>query len=124
MMKTIITRLAFCITLALIALPLDTANAKSPGEINEDAAKAFEASDRTLNKVYKELTAKLDEQAQEKLKAAQRVWVQFRDAHGEFVADAGARGGRLAPLLYEEARKILTDARIKELQRAIKAQGE
>ena len=90
--------------------------------MNREAAAEFEAADATLNKVYKQLIGKLDDEGKEKLKIAQRAWVQFRDAQADFEADSEARGGSMAPLIYNGARKRLTDARVKELQRVLKEQ--
>ena len=121
-MKTIITRFALCATLALITIYLTPANAQSQSEMNRGAAREFETADATLNKVYKQLIGKLDDEGKEKLKLAQRAWVQFRDAQADFEADKEARGGSMAPLIYNGTRKTLTDARIKELQRVLKEQ--
>lgn len=121
-MKTIITRFALCATLALITIHPTPANAQSQSEMNREAAREFETADATLNKVYQQLIGKLDDEGKEKLKVAQRAWVQFRDAQAAFEADKEARGGSMAPLIYNGARKTLTDARIKELQRVRKEQ--
>lgn len=121
-MKTIITRLALRTTLALITIYPTAANAQNQGEMNREAAAEFEAADATLNKVYKQFIDKLDDEGKEKLKIAQRAWVQFRDAQSDFEADSEARGGSMAPLIYNGARKRLTDARIKELKAALKEQ--
>ncbi len=121
-MKTIITRLALCAMLALIATHSNPANAQSQSEMNRKAAQEFETADATLNKVFKQLIGKLDAEGKEKLKNAQRAWVQFRDAQADFEADKEARGGSLAPLISNGARKTLTDARIKELQLVLKEQ--
>jgi len=121
-MKTIITRFAICATLALIAIHPSLANAQSQAEMNREAAQEFEAADATLNKVYKQLIGKLDDEGKEKLKIAQRAWVQFRDAQADFEADKEARGGSMAPLISNGVRKRLTDARVKELQGFLKEQ--
>ena len=121
-MKTIIARFALCATLALITIHPTPANAQSQSEMNREAAREFETADATLNKVYQQLIGKLDDEGKEKLKVAQRAWVQFRDAQAAFEADKEARGGSMAPLIYNGARKTLTDARIKELQRVRKEQ--
>lgn len=86
-MKTIITRLALCAMLALIATHSNPANAQSQSEMNRKAAQEFETADATLNKVFKQLIGKLDAEGKEKLKNAQRAWVQFRDAQADFEAD-------------------------------------
>ncbi len=122
-MKTNITRLAFCATLALIVIHPDAANAQSQQEMNQQATRDFDAADSTLNKVYKELTSKLDKESQTKLKAVQRAWVQFRDAEAEFEADLEARDGSMAPLIYNGTRASLTKTRSKELERVLKDYG-
>ena len=121
-MKTI-TRLAFCATLALIAIHPNAANAQNQQEMNQQAAQDFDAADSSLNKVYKQLTSKLDKESQTKLKMAQRAWVQFRDSEAQFDADLEARGGSMAPLIYDGTRARLTKIRITELQKVLKDLG-
>ena len=112
----------------LVAFAAQTAfareeRAQSQSEMNMEAADSFRRADATLNKVYQKVMAALDEEAKGKLKAAQRAWVAFRDAQAQFEADE-ARGGSMAPLLYEGARATLTNLRIKELQRILKQRAE
>lgn len=117
------TRLALCAAIALLTIYPDASHAQSQQEMNLQAERDFEAADSSLNQVYKQLTGKLDKESLEKLKAAQRAWVQFRDAEAEFEMDLGARGGTLAPLIYNGRRAAMTKARIVELQRLLKDAG-
>ncbi len=121
-MKNIITRLALCTAIALVAIQ-SNANAQSQQEMNRQAARDFDAADSALNRVYKQLTDKLDKESQLKLKAVQRAWVQFRDAEAQFEADLEARGGTMAPLIYNGTRASLTKTRTKELQLVLKDYG-
>lgn len=77
----------------------------------------YEAADRRLNETYSRLMKDLDKNRQEKLRLAQRAWLQFRDANAEFLSSAAA-GGTLAPLLKITALTDMTEARTKELTKA------
>jgi len=76
--------------------------------------KRYQDADRQLNMVYTRLMATLDNNQKEKLRLAQRAWVQFRDANSDFQA-AAASAGTLGPLLKIAAMADMTEARLKEL---------
>lgn len=97
----------------LAALP---ASAQSQMEMNQDARKNFEQADVELNKVYKELTAKLDEESLAIIKKSQKAWVAHRDAGAEFFADLDARGGSMYPMIYNGRRAGITKKRVAELK--------
>lgn len=97
-----------------------TVYAQNQNEMNQQAARDFEKADIALNKVYNQLAMKLDRESKTKLKSAQRAWIQFRDAEAQFEADLDARGGSLAPLIYNGRRAEFTKIRMKELQRLLK----
>src|SRR5262245_24058654 len=86
------------------------ANAQAQSEMNQCAYDDFQKADAELNRVYQQLLLKTDRE--EKLKAAQRAWVAFRDADCEYDASDSA-GGSLEPLLryscYETATKTRTN---------------
>lgn len=102
--------------LAILALTLSVATAQTQGEMNAGAGADFEKSDRELNAVYKQVHTGLNDESREKLKAAQRAWIAFRDAEAEFRADRVARGGSIYSMILFEEKKRLTDIRIKELK--------
>jgi len=112
-------RCALIVLLTALA-PSGTCRAQNQHEMNREAARAFETADASLNKVYQQLTAKLDKESQGKLIAAQRAWVQFRDAEAQFQADLDARDGSMAPLIYDSTRAELTKRRIKDLEPRLK----
>jgi uncharacterized protein YecT (DUF1311 family) len=49
--------------------------------------------------------------------------VAFRDAQADFEADLEARGGSIAPMIYDGSRTELTKERTKELQDLVKDYG-
>ncbi len=70
----------------------------------------YQAADLRLNGLFAQLMKDLDPSRREKLRAAQRAWLQFRDANAEFLASAAA-GGTLEPLLRITALADMTEAR-------------
>jgi uncharacterized protein YecT (DUF1311 family) len=99
------------------------ARAQSQAQMNQEAFADFKKADQTLNKIYPQVLAKLDTEGQEKLKAAQRAWVSYRDAQAELEADQ-ARGGSLAPLLRANSMTTTTEERIKQLREFLKELNE
>ena len=89
---------------------------QTQAEMNQQAAADFEKADAQLNKVYKQVQAGLDAEGLAKLKVAQRAWLAFRDAEADFQADAEARGGTMAPCIYNGVRQQLTETRIADLK--------
>ena len=83
--------------------------------MNRCASMDFEASDKKLNEAYARLTSTLDAGSKEKLKTAQRNWIQFRDTECTFET-VNNEGGTLHPLVYAGCLKRMTDARTKELK--------
>jgi uncharacterized protein YecT (DUF1311 family) len=108
------TFLLLLILLTTCLLPL-SAHAQTQGQMNQEAAAEFKKADAQLNKIYPQVLAKLDAEGKEKLKAAQRAWVAFRDAQAELDADT-ARGGTMAPLLRANSMTQTTEDRITQLK--------
>jgi len=103
---------AFVISSLLVCNP---GYCQSQPEMNQASQAGFEKADAKLNATYKKLLSKLDSEGKKKLIAAERAWVAYRDAQAAFEADAQARGGSMAPLIYNQTCLELTEARIKEL---------
>jgi uncharacterized protein YecT (DUF1311 family) len=76
----------------------------------------YERSEQKLNAEYGRLMKQLDRSRQEKLRAAQRAWLSFRDANAAFV-ESEAENGSLAPILKISALADMTEARALELAR-------
>ena len=118
-----ITPLLVWVALVLIATMPTSSYAQSQAEMNQEASKNFDQADLALNRAYKQLLSKIDKEAQAKLKIAQRAWIAFRDGQAELEADLEARGGSMAPLIYNGRRTEITKARTKELQKLLEDYG-
>src|SRR5262249_1188856 len=73
--------------------------AQTQVEMNDCAAKESRAADQKLNKLYAELSAKLEPERLAKLKEAERAWVKFRDADCDFQSSI-YKGGTMYPMIY------------------------
>ena len=57
----------------------------------------YERQDERLNQLYQTLMTSLDYERRETLRAAQRAWIEFRDANCDFYFDPqGGTAARLA----------------------------
>jgi len=76
------------------------------------AQEDFKSADTELNKLYKEITARLaDDSAKlHLLTVAQRGWIAFRDAECAFAA-SGVEGGSAYPEIVESCKADLTRKR-------------
>ena len=103
---------------------VDCANADTQLEINECANLEFETADKTLNATYAQVTAMLKGQpvALTKLRNAQRLWIQLRDADIEARYPVGKDEdprflyGSMYPMLYSQAKTQLTQQRTEWLR--------
>jgi len=100
---------------------------KAPGtqvEIDACAGADFGKADAELNSVWKSIQAKYKDQPQllEKLKASQRLWLQFRDAELEALyplakgQDGRVQYGSMYPTCYTGAKAKLTRQRTEQLK--------
>ena len=71
--------------------------------------------DARLNSEYRRTLAALTEGQQARLRTAQRLWVQYRDANCRFLADPD--GGTLATVMSVDCRRQMTTERASELVR-------
>ncbi|TBU86514.1 hypothetical protein DNK34_23405 [Pseudomonas dryadis] len=80
--------LAFSPLMAVAEDCMDTAVSQTA--MNGCARQAYEAADKQLNAVYREVTGRLADEvaAKQKLVAAQRSWIAFRDAECDFASSA------------------------------------
>jgi uncharacterized protein YecT (DUF1311 family) len=77
-------------------------------------AKASDAADANLNTAYKQLRSKLDAGNVQRLVAAQRLWIQYRDANCSAERDL-YEGRTAASPAYLACLEAMTRARTKEL---------
>ncbi|HEV2761538.1 MAG TPA: lysozyme inhibitor LprI family protein [Pyrinomonadaceae bacterium] len=95
--------------------------------MNLCASREFEQADAELNRVYKQLLAanKEDGLFAEKLTAAERAWVAFRDAHMESLYpqtdNPQAAYGSVYPMCFMRAKAGLTRERTKHLRAMLDA---
>jgi uncharacterized protein YecT (DUF1311 family) len=75
------------------------------------------AWDRRLNAAYAALKKRIDSGQQEPLLAAQRLWIQYRDANCRFY---GSQEGTIRQIQAAECLKTMTRDRATELERAMK----
>ncbi|MDY6897908.1 MAG: lysozyme inhibitor LprI family protein [Cyanobacteriota bacterium] len=93
-------------------------NCKSPQttyEMKVCAGISYEAADKKLNQVYRQLKPRLGRSQQNKLVDAQLTWIQFRDKTCAF-SGAFAEGGTLEPVLKINCLADVTERRVKDLQ--------
>jgi uncharacterized protein YecT (DUF1311 family) len=93
-------------------------NARSTAAMRECEVARLKRAEEGMNAAYRGLGARLDASGQAKLRAAQEAWLRFRTAEAGFQADE-ARNGSLAPLIADSVRADLTEARRKELEKAL-----
>ncbi|SFY36770.1 Uncharacterized conserved protein YecT, DUF1311 family [Pseudomonas sp. NFACC49-2] len=107
--------------LASVAQADDCTNAMTQGEMNQCAAQEKKAADDELNRLYKQITARLKDnpEAKQLLIKAQRAWIGFRDAECNFSA-SGVEGGSVYPLIYGNCVTALTKARVETFKTYLK----
>ena len=107
--------------LASVAQADDCTNAITQGEMNQCAAQEKKAADDELNRLYKQITARLKDnpEAKQLLIKAQRAWIGFRDAECNFSA-SGVEGGSVYPLIYGNCVTALTKARVETFKTYLK----
>jgi uncharacterized protein YecT (DUF1311 family) len=88
-------------------------DAKSTAEIVQCFATQTAAWDRRLNAAYQKLLKELPAARRERLRNAQRLWVQFRDANCAYF---GSAEGTIARVLAAQCLYRLTSTRAQELE--------
>lgn len=85
-------------------------------EMTHCSAQAYQAADNELNKAYQALIERLDNNSAslEKLRAAQRKWIGFRDAECAFASSA-VEGGSAQPMIRNRCLESVTQARTQTL---------
>jgi uncharacterized protein YecT (DUF1311 family) len=86
-------------------------------EVVECVQAKTDASDQRLNAAYKALQAQVDAAQRQPLLAAQRLWVQDRDANCGFY---GTPDGSIRKVQGAECIRSMTEDRARELEKAMK----
>ena len=94
-------------------------NALSQPEMTECAYKEYRAANAELNKEYAQLVSTLDAEEKSQLKEVQLIWIKYRDANCEFVADR-FKGGTMRPMVLAFCLAELTSQRTVQLRNEIK----
>jgi uncharacterized protein YecT (DUF1311 family) len=103
------------IAILLIGTSLPS-RAQSQPEMTAQSWAEFDKADKELNEVYQKVLKSMDDDiGRQKLVAAQKAWVKFRDAQAELDADS-ERGGSLANQVMAISETDMTKARIAELK--------
>ena len=92
-------------------------NASTQLALTECAAQSYQAVDDELNKAYQVLVGRLENTpaSLEKLRAAQRKWIGFRDAECAFESSA-VEGGSAQPMMRNLCLERLTKERTQRLR--------
>lgn len=95
------------------AAPCD--DALTQRELNECSAEDYADADAELTRIYDSLMAEASGDEEERLRAAQRAWLPFRDAHCETKA-ALYEGGSIQPLIRASCLANVTRERTEHLR--------
>lgn len=87
----------------------------STGQITDCILAAAERWDKRLNAAYQKLMVQQPPEQQQRLRTAERAWVQFRDANCDYYINIP---GTRANYIYAECRRVLTAQRAIELEAA------
>jgi uncharacterized protein YecT (DUF1311 family) len=114
---SVLTAVAVAAT-ALTSSYAEDKDFKPPG--TEEQA-SVDRANAELDKVYKQLMAKLEAEQQKSLKEAQRAWIKWRDAEADIIARlGGAVGGSAMRLDYANAQEKLIKDRTDVLKGYLK----
>ncbi|MEH6642008.1 lysozyme inhibitor LprI family protein [Vreelandella glaciei] len=93
-------------------------NATTQAELTECSALAYQTADEALNEAYQVLVDQLSNNTAslEKLRAAQRAWIGFRDTECAFESSA-VEGGSAQPMVRNGCLEGLTEARAETLRK-------
>jgi uncharacterized protein YecT (DUF1311 family) len=116
-LRLIVLLAAAALTMSSSVRAEDCQNAASQRELNSCANAAYEKSDAELNALYKQVTARLKDDARRTklLVATQRAWIAFRDAECAFVGEPTADGS-VNPLVRANCLDRITSARVNDLK--------
>ncbi|MEJ7560764.1 MAG: lysozyme inhibitor LprI family protein [Pedobacter sp.] len=111
-------KLAGTIIMFIIVVFSSSPSAQAQSSRNTEVASGYERSDKELNQVYKQILKDYAGQPLfiAKLKVAQRLWIQLRDAELGVKFPKTGNYGSVQPMCEEEYLSQLTRGRIKFLR--------
>ncbi len=87
-------------------------------ELNQCYGEQFRKADAHLNNIYANLLKQMQsEVAIQKLKVAEKAWIQYRDLHCE-AAKYEYEGGSMSPMVWAQCMATTAEHRIEELKAA------
>ncbi|APH56580.1 Hypothetical protein GbCGDNIH6_7326 [Granulibacter bethesdensis] len=93
-------------------------------QLSQCAAQAAASADRTMNTLYQQLLKKIDPDSQQRLRAAQRAWIVYRDRECLFRTGGGPdQGGSIWPMINAQCLQTLTESRNHDLAAQLKCQS-
>lgn len=102
---------------------IDCKNPKDGVELGQCTGKDMNSADAKMNQAYRQLMAKVDTNAAAKLKTAQRLWIQLRDADCAFEG-TGTEGGSIHSVVMASCAARLSAQRTQALNTWLKCAGE
>ena len=103
------------------------AKANTQYDLNQCNGEQYHKADARLNSIYTtirdDLQGETDKTAITKLTATERTWIQYRDLHCD-AARHQFEGGNIAPTIWAECMRLVTEHRIQELKDAYPVDGE
>ena len=97
----------------------DPCKGETTADMKLCSAGRYKLADDELNRVYRRLLAKLDdENHRTTLKTAQQAWLKYRDTNCDFVSYLN-RGGSIYSVVVTECMIDMTNSRRKELNEEI-----
>lgn len=109
-----------------ILILTNTTFSQTQSDANQESYNDYQQADKKLNEVYQEILKRYSENKLfiEKLKIAQRLWIQLRDAQLDMKFPSERRDikyyGSVLPMCISEYLGVLTNARIEELEEWLK----
>lgn len=98
----------------------DPCTGETTAEMKMCAAGKYKQADDELNKVYRVLMSKLDDEGHKaSLKTAQQAWLKYRDSNCDFESYLN-RGGTIYGVVVSDCMTSMTNSRTKELKEHIK----
>jgi uncharacterized protein YecT (DUF1311 family) len=94
---------------------------QSQAQMNQEADAAYQKADQELNRTYQQILKEYRAETAflQSLKAAQKLWIQFRDAEMKArypAANSLVEYGSFFPVCYSNGLEELTKARTKQLR--------
>jgi uncharacterized protein YecT (DUF1311 family) len=98
--------------------PMSCENAASTADMRKCENARLERAEQEMKAAYAKLERSLGDAQRKKLRTAQAAWLKFREANADFYSSALGQA-TLAPLAATNYRADATEARTRELKKAL-----